>query len=94
MLFIADIFEVVFILKKILAIIKIVFYIKENLSQNFLDNLNKKEVFFMTGENKWDLIKNKNIMTLFPKWLFLFVIIGLINTLGGISFVIYNKLYF
>ena len=67
------------------------FYIKENLSQeNFLDNLNlnKQEMFFMTGESKWDLIKNRDIMTLFPKWLFLFVITGLINTLGGIAFII------
>jgi hypothetical protein len=42
----------------------------------------------MTGESKWDLIKNKDIMTLFPKWLFLFVVTGLINTLAGISFII------
>ena len=90
-LLISGIFEVIFTLKKILAIIKIVFYIKENLSQeNFLDNLNlnKQEMFFMTGESKWDLIKNRDIMTLFPKWLFLFVITGLINTLGGIAFII------
>ena len=38
-LFFSGIIEVIFTLKKILAIIKIVFYIKENLSQeNFLDN--------------------------------------------------------
>ena len=88
-LLISGIFEVIYTLKKILAIVKIVFYIKENLSQeNFLDDLNKKEMFFMTGESKWDLIKNQDIMTLFPKWLFLFVITGLINTLGGISFIV------
>ena len=88
-LLIAGICEVVFSLKKILAIIKIVFYIKENLSQeNFLDNLNKEEIFFMTGESKWDLIKNKDIMTLFPKWLFMFVVTGLVNSLGGIAFIV------
>ena len=88
LLFISGIIEEIFILKKILAIIKIVFYIKENLSQeNFLDNFTNEELFFRTGESKWDLIKNRDIFSLFPLWLFMFVLTGLINTLGGISFI-------
>lgn len=87
-LLISAIFEEIFILKKILSIIKIVFYIKENLSQeNFLDNFTNEELFFRTGESKWDLIKNRDIFSLFPKWLFMFVLTGIINALGGISFI-------
>ena len=79
--------EEFFILKKILSIVKIVFYIKENLSkENFLDNFTNEELFFRTGESKWDLIKNKDIFSLFPKWLFMFVLTGILNTVGGISF--------
>ena len=80
--------EEFFILKKILSIIKIVFYIKENLSkENFLDNFTNEELFFRTGESKWDLIKNKDIFSLFPKWLFMFVLTGILNIIGGISFI-------
>ena len=87
-LFFSGIIEVIFTLKKILAIIKIVFYIKENLSQeNFLDNFTNEELFFRTGESKWDLIKNRDIFSLFPLWLFMFVLTGLINALGGIAFI-------
>ena len=84
----AGICEEFFVLKKILSIVKIVLYIKENLSQeNFLDNFSNEELFFRTGESKWDLIKNKDIFSLFPKWLFMFVLTGILNTLGGISFI-------
>ena len=87
-LVLSAIFEVFFILKKILSIVKIVFYIKENLSkENFLDNFTNEELFFRTGESKWDLIKNKDIFSLFPKWLFMFVLTGLLNIIGGISFI-------
>ena len=87
-LLIAGIFEEIFIIKKILAIIKIVFFIKENLSQeNFLDNFTNEELFFRTGESKWDLIKNRDIFSLFPKWLFMFFLTGFINALGGICFI-------
>ena len=87
-LVISAIFEEFFVIKKILSIIKIVFYIKDNLSQeNFLNNFTNEELFFRTGESKWDLIKNKDIFSLFPKWLFMFVITGILNALGGISFI-------
>ena len=87
-LLIAGIFEEIFILKKILSIIKIVYFIKENLSQeNFLDNFTNEELFFRTGESKWDLIKNRDIFSLFPKWLIMFALTGFINALGGISFI-------
>ena len=85
-LVISSICEEFFVLKKILSIFKIVFYIKDNLSkENFLDNFTNEELFFRTGESKWDLIKNKDIFSLFPKWLFMFVLTGILNTLGGIS---------
>ena len=83
----SSICEEIFVLKKILSIIKIVYYIKENLSkENFLDNFTNEQLFFRTGESKWDLIKNKDIFSLFPKWLFMFVLTGILNTLGGTSF--------
>ena len=87
LLIISGIFEEIFVLRKILSIIKIVIYIKENLSkENLLDVFTDEELFFRTGENKWDIIKNKDIFSLFPKWLFMFVLTGILNVLGGISF--------
>ena len=87
LLVISGICEEFFVLKKILSIIKIVFYIKENLSkENFLDKFIDEELFYRTGESKWDLLKNKDIFSLFPKWLFMFVFTAILNILGGLSF--------
>ena len=80
--------EEFFILKKILSIIKIVIYLKDNLSQeDILEDFSNEQLFLRTGESKWDLITNKDIFSLFPKWLFLFVLCGILNTMAGISFV-------
>jgi len=85
---ISAILEEFFILKKILSIVKIVFYLKENLSQeDILEDFSNEQLFLRTGESKWDLITNKDIFSLFPKWLFLFVLTGILNTIGGISFI-------
>ena len=87
LLILSAVIEEFFILKKILSIIKIVFYLKENLSQeDILEDFSNEQLFLRTGENKWDLITNKDIFSLFPKWLFLFVLTGILNTIGGISF--------
>jgi len=87
-LILSAIAEEFFILKKILSIIKIVFYLKENLSQSdFLEDFSNEQLFLRTGESKWDLITNRDIFSLFPKWLILFVLTGILNTIGGISFV-------
>jgi hypothetical protein len=85
---ISAILEEFFILKKILSIIKIVLYLKENLSkEDILEDFSYEQLFLRTGESKWDLITNKDIFSLFPKWLFLFVFTGILNTMGGISFI-------
>ena len=85
---ISAISEEFFIVKKILSIIKIVLYLKENLSQeDILEDFSNEQLFLRTGESKWDLITNKDIFSLFPKWLFLFVFTGILNTIGGISFI-------
>ena len=87
-LVVLSIIQEFFVLKKILNIIKIVFYLKENLSkEGFLDDFTNEQLFLRTGESKWDLIKNKEIFNLFPKWLFIFVLNGILNTIGGISFI-------
>ena len=87
LLIISAVVEEIFILKKILSIIKIVFYLKENLSQeDILEDFTNEQLFLRTGETKWDLITNKDIFSLFPQWLFLFVLTGILNTIGGISF--------
>ena len=86
-LIISAVLEEFFILKKILSIVKIVFYLKENLSkEDILEDFSNEQLFLRTGETKWDLITNKDIFSLFPKWIFLFVLTGILNTLGGISF--------
>ena len=85
---ISAILEEFFVLKKILSIIKIVFYLKENLSnEDILEDFSNEQLFLRTGESKWDLITNKDIFSLFPKWLFLFVLTGILNTIGGITFI-------
>ena len=89
-LIISAVLEEFFVLKKILSIVKIVFYLKENLSQeDILEDFSNEQLFLRTGETKWDLITNKDIFSLFPKWLFLFVLNGVLNTLGGISFLFF-----
>ena len=86
-LIISAVVEEFFILKKILSIVKIVFYLKENLSkEDILEDFSNEQLFLRTGETKWDLITNKDIFSLFPQWLFLFVLTGILNTIGGISF--------
>ena len=86
-LIISAVLEEFFVLKKILSIVKIVFYLKENLSQeDILEDFSNEQLFLRTGESKWDLITNKDIFSLFPKWLFLFVLNGVLNALGGILF--------
>jgi len=83
------ILEEIFLLKKILSIVEIVLYIKENLSQeNILADFTNEQLFLRTGETKWDLITNKDIFSLFPQWLFIFVFNGILNATGGISTVI------
>ena len=87
---ISAILEEFFVLKKILSIVKIVFYLKDNLSQeDILEDFTNEQLFLRTGESKWDLITNKDIFSLFPKWLFLFVLNGILNTIGGISFIFF-----
>ena len=85
---ISAVLEEFFVLKRILSIIKIVFYLKENLSnEDILEDFSNEQLFLRTGESKWDLITNKDIFSLFPKWLFLFVLTGILNTIGGITFI-------
>lgn len=85
---ISSVLEEFFVLQRILSIIKIVLYLKENLSnEDLLEDFSNEQLFLRTGETKWDLITNKDIFSLFPKWLFLFVLTGILNTIGGISFI-------
>ena len=85
---ISAILEVFFVLQRILSIVKIVFYLKENLSnEDILEDFSNEQLFLRTGESKWDLITNKDIFSLFPKWIFLFVLTGILNTIGGITFI-------
>ena len=87
-LFIGSIAEIFFILYKILKIMQIVLYIKDNLSQTDLFNdYSNEKLFLYTGESKWDLVKNQDIFGLFPLSLFLFLIAGILNALGGIYFI-------
>ena len=88
-LVITSLSEEFFIFKKIIKIIKIIFHIKDKLSkEKFLDNFKNEELFYKSGESKWDLIKSKDILNIFPKWIFIFVLTALLNTFGAISFLI------
>ena len=80
--------EVIIVLLRIVKIIKIVMFLKDNLSKvDFFDGLSNEQLYLRAGESKWDLINNKDIFNLFPKWLIIFVLAGIFNIMGGIYFI-------
>ena len=89
LLVITSVSEEFFIIKKIISIIKIVLYIKENLSkEKFLEYFKDEELFYKSGESEWNLIKSKDILSLFNNWIFILVVTAILNILGGLSFLI------
>lgn len=81
--------ETYMILRKISSIMKIVLYIKNNLQLiDFFENFANEDIYLYTGQNKWDLITKKDIFSLFPKWLFLFLFGSVCQIAGGFMYLI------
>ena len=93
--------ETYMIILKISSIMKIVLYIKNNLQLiDFFEDFSNEDIYLYTGRNKWDLITKKDIFSLFPLWLVLFLLGSVCQIAGGFMYLItpflntFNQMFF
>ena len=86
-LIIFSILQIIFLSKKYLIMFKIVIYIKKKI-KNIDYNFSIEDIYTNTGKDIWDKISLKDIISLFPKFLFSILISSILNFLGGLTYII------
>ena len=88
-LIIFSICQIITLSHKFLLIFKIILYIQKKIKNiDLLEKLSIENIYASSGNDLWDVISIKDVLSLFPKFLIFILISSIFNFLGGMSYII------